>query len=453
MVSGRLIAAETKREITRASGLWTLAGALAFAGLLALFALAEAGTDAYALATYIFFPLLVCPLAAQRVAADREHGVTAVTATTPVDRASFLLAKLTALSILLLVGLALTLPLLYALTETTAPGAFRAALPLVGWGVLVGFVSLVVGLAIGYAKTGPSTGALSVGFGLVIAWFIVAVQRHRFVAWADGELELAVIQAVLHANPMTWALEAEHPAAVGVVANHVDIATGLVLLVPLLALGLGAIALGLQHWDGWLEHPARHPLAVVLLAVSVLGTGALLATWDYARPAPPTDLPSEASRGQAGDLHIRLEADQEGAWRSSTPLVLQLTIAGPPNATVTLEQLALTGSEMTVRHDLATPTEISLDEIRDGHGRYAPENQTYGTGELTVRANATPHRIAKLLPLTAHVTLDGKETTLATDLSAFDWQTPTTPLLLAGGIPLAVLAPSARIAKRRWNRW
>lgn len=452
-MSGRLIAAETKRELTRASGLWTLAGALAFAGLFAVFALAEAGTDAYALATYLFLPLLVCPLAAQRVAADREHGVTAVTATTPADRASFLFAKLFALSILLFVALALTLPLLYALTETVAPGAFQAALPLVGWGLLVGFVSLVVGLAIGYAKTGPSTGALSAGFGLVIAWFIVAVQRHRFLAWADSETELAVIQAVLHANPMTWALEAEHPAAVGVVANHVDIATGLVLLVPLFALGLGALALGLQHWDGWLEHPARHPVAVVLLAASVLGAGAILATWDYARPAPPTDRPSEASRGQAGDLHAWLEADQEGAWRASTPLVLRFTVAGPPNATVTLEHLALSGSEMTVRHDLEAPAEIPLDEIRDGHGRYAPENRTYGTGELTVRASATPHRIATLIPLTAHLTIDGNETTLATDLSAFDWQTPRTPVLLAGGLPLALLAPSALIGQRRWNRW
>jgi hypothetical protein len=426
---------------------------MVFAAGLALFALYEVGLDAYALATYTFVPLLACPLGAYLIARDREHGLSAVAATTPVDPTSLLLGRLTALSTLLVGGLALTLPVLYALTETVAPGAFRAALPLVGWGLLVGLVSLLVGSIVGYAKTGPSTGALSVGFGIVVAWVVIAVQRHRFLAWADSETELAVIQAILHANPLTWALEAEHPAAVGVVANHSETAAGLALLLVPLALALGAVALGLQHMDGWLEQPLQHPAALALLAASVLGAGVFLATWDYARPTPPTEVPSDAQSGQAGNLTVRLEADPKAPWKGATPIGVTLTLVGPPNATVTLEELVLSGPNLTVNHQLQVPKNIQLDEIRTDRGHHATENETHGTGELKLQANATPQRVASLVPLAATVTVAGNETTLTTTLEGSVWGTPIVPPLAAAGVPLAVLAWTAWKAPRRWNRW
>jgi hypothetical protein len=247
-------------------------------------------------------------------------------------------------------------------------------------------------------------------------------------------------------------LEAEHPGAVGVVANHLDIATGLLTLVPLLLLALAAITLGIQHLDGWLAPPA-HPFAIGLLVAAVLWASALLTTWDYARPNPPDEISPDASRTQAGDLHVHLEVDREAPWRAPTPLTAVLTVTGPPNATVTLKDLTFTGPHVTVTHDLATPTTIHLERIEQGDGRIAPDNETYGIGTLTLEATATPHRISTLIPMIATVTLDGHQATLASDLPAFDWATPATPALAAAAIPLALAGATAAIAPRRWNRW
>jgi hypothetical protein len=453
MVSLRGILAEARRELGRSTGPGTLAAALALAGGFAVFALAELGPGGYAAGTYLFLPLLVGPLAAQRVAGDRERGLAAVAATTPLDRTSYLLGRALGLLALLVAAVALTLPGLYALTETVAPGAFRAALPLAGWALLVGTVSLLAGLAVGYAATGPSTRALSTAGGLVAVWFLLAAQRRRILSWADGATERQVLEAVVHASPMTWALEAEHPAALGVVDGHLELARGLGLLAPGLVVALGALALGLQHLDGWFERPLRRPVALGLLVVGLAGVGAALAAADTPRPPAGPAEPAPAEPTPAGDVNVSLQVDAREAWRPSTDLGVELTLAGPPNATVHVEELALGGPHLDVEHGLATPSAVSLDEVREGHGRVAPEDEAVGLGELAVDARATPDRVADLFLVRAEVTVDGDRTTAQARTSLADWALPAGALLGAVGGPLAAAGGLAVLAPRRWNRW
>ncbi len=453
LVTGRRILAEIERELTRPTGRWSPVAALLFAGAFALFAVVEAGAEIYVLATYVFLPMLAAPLAAHRMAGDRERGLARVTATTPIDTAVFLTGKLIALHLLLVASLALTLPILYALTETMAPGAFHNALPFLGWALLTGTLSILVGLLIGYAKQGASAAALSIAFSTVIAWAFLATQRHRFLAWADNETELAVIQAILHLSPMTWALEADQPAAVGLVSHHHDLALGLVLLlIPILG-ALAAIALGLQHLDGWLADPTRHPFAILLLATSLIGAGTALALFDYSRPDEGgPDVPDEHTAG-IGEMDVAFEASRSQPWEAQTPLFIELNVQGPPNATVTLQELTLEGPHITARHMLEMPTQLHLDEIQEGRGQTAPQNGTYGTATLSFDATATPHRIASMLSLQAHLQLDGNDTTLTTRLNAFDWEHPITPTLAAASAPFALTATTALVLPRRLNRW
>lgn len=446
------VGAEIRRELTRPTGPWTPVVVLVLAGLLGLFAALEAGVDAYVLATYLVLPLFLCPLAAQRVAADREEALTAVQATTPLTRGEFLLGKIVALGILLAASLALTLPLLYALTETLAPGSFQSALPLVAWGGLVGGVAIVVGLLVGYSTPG-TTGALSIAFGVVFAWVLLPALSDRLLDAVETETGLQIVRAVLHASPLTWALEAKQTNAVDVLAGHTELAIGLAGLLLALLVVLGAIALGLQRFDGWVEHPARHPLAIAFLALGLLGAAATLAMVQDPPAQPDQGVPSDAGDARIGDLHVNLDPDRDIEWRAETPLAVELTIAGPPNATVQLTRLELGGPNLTVHHDLDVPTTVELTEIREGHGTFAPEGETYGVASLEFQATATPHRITTGFLLEADVGINGNETVLATGVTAFDWGTPGRPALLGGGLPLAIGLGAAIVVPRRANRW
>jgi len=120
---------------------------------------------------------------------------------------------------------------------------------------------------------------------------------------------------------------------------------------------------------------------------------------------------------------------------------------------VHVEELALGGPHLDVEHGLATPSAVSLDEVREGHGRVAPEDEAVGLGELAVDARATPDRVADLFLVRAEVTVDGDRTTAQARTSLADWALPAGALLGAVGGPLAAAGGLAVLAPRRWNRW
>jgi hypothetical protein len=449
MVNLHRVGVEAKRGLTRSTGRWPPVAAIALACLLAAFCLHEAGIPVFARAVYLFAPLLMAPLAAQEVAGDRERGLSRVHATTPATRGEILGGRLVTLTVVLAVAVAGTLPVLYALTGTISPTAFRAGLPLVGWALLVGSASTVAGLLVGYATSGSSTRGLSVAFGLVTVWLVTAMQRRRLLAWAQGETQRNIVEGLLHANPLTWALEAEHPVALAAVANHADHATGLALLLAAGLTALAAIAIGLQHTDGWRENPLRPSLALAVVIAAAIAGGGLLATWDTPPPSPPeTEAPSRAT---VGTLQASLEASTPTAWTTQTPLVVHVGLTGPPNTTATVQGLQLDSQNLVLNTSTKLPQTVDFDGSTES-GEHGDREPT-AAATFDLEATATAQRIADTATLRANLTVDDNQTRLATQLHGLDWQPPTLAVLASGLGPLVLLAGGAIAIPRRFNRW
>jgi hypothetical protein len=446
MISLRRIAAEVWRELTSGTARAALVTGLVLSGLVAASTLWEFGPGFFFTTTYVLFPLLACPLAAQRVASDRERGVTTVLATTPLGEAEYLTAKIAGLGTLLAIGFLATLPMAYAVTEPLAPGAFATAAPIVLVGLAVGLASLLVGLIVGYADVGTSRVSISAGFGLVMVWALLAFQRDPIVALADGGTERALLEALTRVSPATWSLQAQPSNYVGVVDGWGSLLLGLLALSLGLLVVLASLACGLQHLDGWLERST--PVAAGILVLGLALAGGSLAAIDAPDTTTSSEAPDDASDGSPGALDVSLRIQEAGSWGPGTPLTAELTVRGPPNATVNVTDVAFDAPGLSIEPRSAIPTSLALDETRATSG-----GEAYGVGRIDVELLATPHRIATLWRVDADLTLDGNETTLSTDVTAFAWSKPGGIVLLAAGAPPATAAGLAALAPRWSNRW
>lgn len=291
----RRILAEARRETLRSSTLMLAAAFGAATVILGVFALSEDATDLYLSLVYLHLPLLFTPLGAYRGARCRERGLAAVATTTPSSLSSTLLGKLLALGALLLVGLAVSVPTSALLVAPETSQIASILGPMLAWGTLLGAVAIVVGLLVGYARAKSPRSAVTLAFVVFLGWLVLGLQRKALLAWADSAMETQLLQAVLHASPLVWALEASGEGTLGLAASHQM--AGLVVLGGSGLLALVSVVVGLQHADGWLPLPEAHPVALVLVAVAVLAVVGALATWDY----PPPDVPGlQVGQGEVG---------------------------------------------------------------------------------------------------------------------------------------------------------
>lgn len=440
VVNPRRVASEVRRLLTRREHVGALAAGLALSAALAIFALAEGVPDAHVIATFLFVPSLACPLAAYTVAVDRERGHAEVAATTPLTSAERLLGRLLGLSVLLVFFVLATAPVLYAWTEPVTAGGFHAAAGLLAWSLTVGLVAVLAGLALGHAIQRISTRAVSAGFGMVLVWLLLAVQRRRVLGWAEEGLGRAASETVLALDPLAWALEADHPAAIGPVPSHGAMLADLLLLAAPLALAVALLALGVQHADIHTRSTERPLPTVALVGVLVtLGWTATLVSF----PPPPLEVPQGGGAGDAGELEASLHTeDGSRVWGATTPLTLRLDLAGPANTTVVIHELELTSPGLSIGHELATPLEVTLEP--------GPEA---GRAEVPFEATAHPHRVADRFPVQATIDLDGVQVETRAQVDAHDWRTAEESVLAAAGLPLAAVAGVVALGPRRWNRW
>lgn len=444
---------EVRREVLRPSSLWAIAGVLALCLLVGLFAITQAALELYTPAIYLFLPMLMAPLAAHRIARDRERDLSAVHATTPMGSADVLLGKVVALFLLLALAMGATLPMLYVMTAQAATGAFIQLIPLVAWGAAIGTVSMLVGLLIGYARLANSVGALSTAFVVVLLWFLLPLQRGRLYGWADSMAELRVIRALLHASPFTWALDALATGAAYLDPAHASSLVGLAILLVPLALGLGALALGWQHMDGWHPRALARPVASCLLAASLVATGALLWAWDHPAPGGPTQHGEPVADQLAGDVRLQLGFETHEPWSTSTPGTLHITFIGEPNATVRLTSLTFTSANLTVQTEVDLPREIHLDQPIPSRGQPHVEGDQAGHAALQIPVTLVLHRLDQQPAIETHLTLDGTSATVTTTHRAWDHRLPLAASMLTGGATLVVVAGAAVLVPRRLNTW
>lgn len=113
-------------------------------------------------------------LAMGSVAVEKERGTAALLLTKPVSRGSFLLAKLVAIAVTLLVGL-----LLAAIAGYYYTAILFEALPPLGWGAMAGLLLLsLVAYAsltfLGSALTRSSLAAAAIGIGALVVLALVS---------------------------------------------------------------------------------------------------------------------------------------------------------------------------------------------------------------------------------------------------------------------------------------
>jgi hypothetical protein len=441
VVNHRRLLAALRRELTHRTNLASLSGFAAIAAGAGLFALAEAGPRVFTYPVFLVLPALACPLAAARVAADREQGMNRVEASSPLSPAEALAGRLAAFLILLSAAVLLALPVLYALTEPVAEGAFAASLGLAAWALVVGIASLLVGVLVGHLHGGSSTGALSMGSAIVLAWLLVADQRHRLLGLADEGPQAFVTEVIVKADPIAWAFQTQHATALGPQGNHVTALLSLFALVAFLFLITVALVLGTQHryHDRLLSLPW---IASATLGVGLAGLVLTLAVVSLPAPLPEPGPPSDPD----GELRLQLDAAARDRWDRSTPLEIELRITGPINRSLTLEELELASPHLALDHDLATPAEIGLDEPAD------PEAET-GLAQLETTATARPTRLASTFLIEATASFEGETVQARTETDATDWVTPAAGVLPATLLPVLLTACLFVFGPRRWNRW
>jgi membrane protease YdiL (CAAX protease family) len=441
VVNLRRVLAGLRRELTHRTNLASLAAFAAIAAGAGLFALAEAGARVFTYPVFLVLPALACPLAAARVAADREQGMTRVEASPPLSPTEALAGRLVAFLILLSAALLLALPTLYASTEPVAEGAFAASLGLAAWALVVGLAGLLVGVLVGHLHDGSSTGALSVGSAIVLAWLLVADQRHRLLGLADEGPQAFVTEVIVKADPIAWAFQAQHVHALGPQDNHVTALLSLLALVGFLLVITVALVLGARQrgHDRLLGRPWA---ASAWLGVGLAGLLVTLAA--VSLPAPPPEPGPRSDPG--GEMGLQLDAAARDRWDRSTPLEIELRITGPINRSLTLEELELASPHLALDHDLATPAEIRLDEPAD------PEAET-GLAQVETTATGRPTRLASTFLIEATASFEGETVQARTETDATDWATPAAGVLPATLLPVLLNACLFVFGPRRWNRW
>lgn len=267
---------------------------MAIATAIALFAVLEAGPGVYAPLVYFGLPLGLTPVCAYRVAQERERGLEAVLATTPSRPGLLLVGRLAAWATVLAVALLATASIVPLLVGPSLATSLDPILPFLAWGSVLGVSSIVAGLLVGHLWGDTEQQALAAALALAASWIVLATKRAAILSLAGSETQARVLLGIVHASPLTWALEAEAGAPWALVEQHWRLlgGLGLLALVGLFALAVVVVARG--HGRGGERWWARG-FPAVALAVALLGTLALLGTVESTTPAPVAEAPHSAT--------------------------------------------------------------------------------------------------------------------------------------------------------------
>lgn len=290
----RQIVLQFERTLRRGSSLAVLAAATGTATVVALFAVLEAGPGVYAPLVYFGLPLGLAPVCAYRAARERERGLEAILATTPSRPGLMLAGRLAAWATALAVALLVTASIHLLLVDLSLATSFDRILPFLAWGSVLGLSSIVAGLLVGTLWGETEHQALTAALVLVATWVVLATKRAAILSLAGSETQARVLLGIVHASPLTWALEAQAGAPLALVEQHWRLLGGLGLLVLVGLLALAVVVVARRHGRGGERWWARG-LPGVALAVALLGALALLGTIESTMPPPGPDTAASAA--------------------------------------------------------------------------------------------------------------------------------------------------------------
>jgi hypothetical protein len=453
MDAGRVLA-EFRRQVLRSGVVKLTAGFALAVAVLALLGTVAGGRTFIAFEKgYYLFPLLQCPYAAHRVLADSDHGMAGVLAATPLKRGEMLIAQLASQLVVSLAAVAVTLPVLVGLFAGMAPNAVGTALVHVPWALAIAGASASLGLVVGHLTSRHPRLGLAIAFVLVGVWFVAGVNLNDI----QGQRSLAMFLGKL--SPYTY-VDLARPLR-PIPAGGLGFLVGPLLLALTALSCLEPAAVGLGNPSGWGPSPGSHPATAVLLGGVLLASGGLLAAWSPPETAGEEDsgFPIEVTQHRLR-WSVTLTPGEEpgklwrGAWGDDTPLRLSMTIRGPPNATLSIDNLTLTSEKIDFEPVDPLPDRIVLDSIQEASDDAPPgTNETVGVETVEVLWTATPTELFQRVPVTLSLDIEGQPTHFDMTLTTSDWRYETLPVL-AGVLATSTSSIAAlRWLPSRWNRW
>ncbi len=277
---------EELRATLRGRFAWLGAGVVLFAiGGLATVATQDTWIDGYAIVAYFLVPLTFVPLAAGMIASPRANRFVESLFTAPVERRTWLVAKVL---VLFTLGAAYYLALVPMLLVYVANVGLPVLLAkLLVWAPLLLLVSISIGVLIGVLFVGRSIAApAATGMGVMLVYAALVPLQELLTARGNGasrsgHVALASPAALLK-NALGFALATTTvPASTARTWIAVAVITTVALAT---AAWVFLLAQGVESW----EATPRKRWIIGLSLASLVLVPVFLADTDYDRPAPPT---------------------------------------------------------------------------------------------------------------------------------------------------------------------
>lgn len=436
---------EISREVLRPSSFYAVAIMLLAFGV---FAGSGAIRGASILLTS-FAPLLLLPLAALRATEDRKTGLAGVQATIPTSVRTVFAAKAVSLFLIWLAVMAGAGVVLALLVSSAVTEVWVQIRGLLVWGFLGGVVSLSAGLLVGYLSAGRRVLAVALSASLGLVWLVSSIT----VGYTPGAQGTGPLRWLSLTGPLAWMpseIQAARPAPSSLADGNLLAAT----LLGAAYLGVASwVATGHQTLGGWQE--GRGPWRGITAIALILPLIAAPAVAGILEPqhAPRPDAFKLEHHGDQHSFRMGLDplAEDRPFLIASKEFDarLNLRIYGPPNDTVRIDDLTVTGNGLTFRVDEDFPKTYRLDNVQQDPDR---DGGTFGsTSDYIPVTGYTSHA---QWPSSVNVTLVADGDTIGFTLGGikdWDYRKPLSSAL--GGVLALGTALVGRKATRGLNTW
>lgn len=449
------ILAEAGRQLKRSWTLWLPVTWMAPAILLAILE-PEEGLDALLHLLFLVMPLSLAPLATHLVSRDLSDGSATLVQVASVEPGEAFLARVLALSGILLFSLVGVLPVAVAAASVAPSTAVIQMAPYLALGALTGLAALSWGLLIPALVPEHPRRALSLSFGLVILWLLLGMNDGS-LARPPGTSGWAGLNALVGLSPYTWAR--------GVDGSGVLIEGPTSLASVLLIIGLCVLAaswiIGVHGRGSIRGMRSRIAKAWMLSAFGLLLVPLLLAGFV---PVSENAQVSDPGSGvhERGDLCFttfmipdRLGEATVMTWKERVRMRLDLTVLGPPEEPLTLNAMTLEGEGLHFSlEEPRLPTDVSLTEVReDDLGECREDGSRIGVASATFFLVMEPQRLTEDRPLvTAHLEFEDRAVAVPIELSQ-RWELPSQTVGPVGAFSVVGFWLAAKRLPHRWNEW
>jgi hypothetical protein len=287
----RTLYIEELKATMRGRFAWLGAAVVLFAvGGLATIATQDTWLDGYGIIAYCLVPLAFIPVAAAAIASPRANRFVESVFTAPVERRTWLIAKILVLFTLAAAYYLALVPMLLVYIHHVGLPFLLGRLLVWAPGILV--VSIAVGTLIGVLFIGRSIAApTATGMGVLLAYAGLVPLQELLVAQGNGATRtghlVLLSPAVLLKNALGFTL----------VASSIP-ATTTFTWIALLIVGIGAFLLavwvflhaqGVETWESTIRQ--RWTVALAIVAIALVPV--IVADTDYDNPAPrPNSAPA-----------------------------------------------------------------------------------------------------------------------------------------------------------------